>query len=91
MAFNEQAPNEQSTTVLDSIEPTDQGTATHHPQRLAESYYIRNSGALPRISDSATDYGLASLPTPIDPGRDTVVRRLAELIRINRPYLRPSR
>jgi hypothetical protein len=56
---------------------------------VTESYYMRNSGLLPRLeSATASDYGRAVLPSPIAAEPDTIVTRVKDLISARRPAWR---
>lgn len=56
------------------------------PRESTQSYYTRNSGALPRLEQAkASDYSRSGLPSPVASEPDTVVNRVKELISLHRP------
>lgn len=61
---------------------------------LAEqaSFYVRNSAALPRLGSGAPErYNRASLPTPVESERNTIVNMVKTFISMNRPGWLPQR
>lgn len=58
-------------------------------ETVTESYYMRNSGLLPRLENAtASDYSRAVLPSPIAAEPDTIVTRVKDLISARRPAWR---
>jgi len=56
------------------------------PYTGSESFYTRNSGALPRLEEvKASDYNREGLPSPIAAEPDTFVNRVKDLISLHRP------
>lgn len=52
-----------------------------NPQTDPVSYYKRNSGLLPHLTDTASGtYELGALPKPVDPGPDSLMERLSGLV-----------
>ena len=56
------------------------------PHTGSESFYVRNSGMLPRLDQAkASDYSREALPSPIAAEPNTFVNRVKELISLHRP------
>lgn len=56
------------------------------PKAQTESFYVRNSGDLPRLgNETSSRYHRGSLPRPIESDSDSLVARIREFFSVNRP------
>ncbi len=74
-----------SDVVIELTQSAQVADTTADPQTDPMSYYKRNSGLLPRLTDTVPGtYDRGALPKPIDPGPDSLMDRLRHLVAANR-------
>jgi len=62
------------------------------PNIQVPSFYQKSGRRLPRLeSGGAAAYTRASLPKPVEPEPETVIARLRDFFRVNRPSWLPQR
>ncbi|GMQ92818.1 MAG: hypothetical protein BMS9Abin12_0295 [Acidimicrobiia bacterium] len=62
------------------------------PNVQVPSFYQKSGRRLPRLdSGGSAAYTRASLPTPVKPEPETVIARLKDFFRVNRPSWLPQR
>lgn len=84
--------NQHAEIVIDLTPNAPLADVIELPLPEAVSFYVRNSGMLPRLGDRARNqYSRSSLPTPVEPAPDTLVNRIRDFISVNRPAWLPQR